>query len=195
MSGEHLLVCFGEINDKFIKEAAPKTHSLYKPWWGLAAVAAVIVLVTCFLSTYHNEPDEISDPPNIIFLHGEYYIDSGHWVFSLPDDAVLLGEVNNVSKEKAFPNTSLKDFDGTRDGYIYMCPEDDDVIYFQHKTWNESVAGKEKYIILIRDDKTRDVHIYICPEEDYAIHLQNKLRNESVDGKEKYIILMLDKEE
>ena len=156
MSGEQLFEYFGEINDKFIEEAAPKRHILYKLWWGLVAVVAVILLVTCISPTYYDndpdstisiEPDEIFDAPNIVSLHGKYYIDSGHWVFCLPDDAMLLGEVNNI--HVIVPSMLVEDLDGTRDGYVYISPEDDDIIYFQHKMWDESVDGREKYILLI----------------------------------------------
>lgn len=91
-----------------------------------------------------NEVPPVSEAPAHFYYDGNLYLFSGETVYSLPKNFKLVSEVNNVGN--SYTNV---DFDGNVDGYIFMSEFDKSIAYFQWKEWNESVDGKEPYLVLV----------------------------------------------
>ena len=127
--------------------------------WNARVVIMIVVLLCVFQLTgyYANSGVRDQEPqdsaasgrrgPDAVTVHVFYqgfgYFYRGHVVYSLPDGCELIGVVNNVGN--TFSGVQM---DGNADGCIYMIPEDDSAVYFQWEDWDESVSGREPYLIL-----------------------------------------------
>lgn len=109
-------------------------------------VLSVCIFVGCTVQTqdssYNNEPG--SARPVTTYYSGYIYSHDGHITYDIPDGFDFIGETNNVGNS---PKT--EDFAANEDGYLYKNIEDDELIYFQWKEWDESVdGGEEPYLLL-----------------------------------------------
>jgi len=174
MNPEKLIECFGDIDEQFIREAAPgKRHSRRK-WWALGATAAAALLllisVPYFLpydpavipSAAHQEPASNpptenpgpADAPTHVYYHGSTYCDHGQYIYQLPESAELLGETNVVGM--VVPDDA-DDLDANEAGYVYMDPADESLVYFRWKDWDTAIDGPEKIILLYQYIPTHDI--------------------------------------
>lgn len=122
------------------EEIKPKNkHTRCIKWLFIAVCICIFIIY----ASSQNDDAQTWLAPAHFYYNGNVYIYHGYTVYSLPDGVVFLSEVNNVGN--AFTG---EDFDGNVDGYIYINKENMDVAYFRWKKWNESVDGKEPYLIL-----------------------------------------------
>ena len=88
-----------------------------------------------------NEPG--SARPVTIYFAGHIYSHDGYITYDLPDGFDFIGETNNVGN-----SPKIENFAANEDGYLYKSIENDELIYFQWKEWDESVdGGKEPYLL------------------------------------------------
>lgn len=89
-----------------------------------------------------NEPG--SARPVTIYYNGHIYSHDGYITYDLPDDFDFIGETNNVGN-----SSKTEDFAANEDGYLYKSIENDELIYFQWKEWDEAIdGGEEPYLLL-----------------------------------------------
>ena len=80
--------------------------------------------------------------PACVYYDGNIYSHQGEAIYSLPENAEIIGETNNVGSDMK------SDLDSTVDGYVYINPNDSSSLIFRWKNWDESIDGKEPYLIL-----------------------------------------------
>ena len=102
----------------------------------------VIVMFGC--AAYEGEkPSELPVAlPACVYYDGNIYSHQGEAIYSLPENAEIIGETNNVGSDMK------SDLDSTVDGYVYINPNDSSSLIFRWKNWDESIDGKEPYLIL-----------------------------------------------
>ena len=154
-----LIDLFGEIDDRYIREAMPGTRTQIKTRvirFSLAAAALLFMVISVYTMNHNWFIDSIpfystnygpDASSTYVYYNGYIYGDRGKLVSQLPNGAVLLGEMNNIGDVSA-----EEDLDGNEDGYIYADPKDNSVLYFWAKIWDESIAGQARYVVLVRED-------------------------------------------
>lgn len=124
-------------------------------WWLIGVFAALFIAVGIVFefTRAHRDSDVPAHTtwaaPTHFYYNGYIYVDKGKgFTDSLPEYAVLLGEINNVG------NTFTgEDFDGNENGLIYMDFSNGFYAYLAPEKWDETLCGERKYVILTRDDK------------------------------------------
>lgn len=154
-----LLDLFGEIDDRYIREAMPKIRTKTKTGiirFSLVAAAVLFMVISVYTMNTNwfidnGASNSTNDGPSAtstyVYYNGYIYGDHGKLVSQLPNGATLLGEINNVGDD-----SSGGDLEGNEDGYIYADSKDDSVLYFWAKIWDESIAGQAKYVVLVREN-------------------------------------------
>lgn len=117
-----------------------------------------------------NEPG--SDRPVTIYYGGHIYSHGGYITYDLPDGFDFIGETNNVGN-----SSKTENFAANEDGYLYKSIEDDELIYFQWKEWDESVdGGKEPYLLLYCKEQYTYEELSEMPAEELLnLFIQNGL--------------------
>lgn len=182
MNPEQLVDYLGDIDEHFIQEAAPGNRRTPKKWWALAATAAaaLLLIVVCIPALAPNDPinppseaqEQASTPPTEapgpgcaplhVYYQGNTYFYRGYCIYELPDDVVPLGETNNVGM--LVPD-GADDLDANEDGFIYIRPTDDSLIYFCWKNWDTSVDGPEPILLLYPDGSPPETPAIPAPVE------------------------------
>lgn len=169
MNWEKLLDCLGDIDDKYVKEAAPGGRPVKKRWWALAGAAAAAVLI---LAVTAGTPPRWADPgvkgtaepgaseaidddlgcvPGCIVWHGYAYVERGYAVHEMPEGLELLGEVDLLTAPHGIMPEDAPDLSSNfGEGYAYMFPGNESLIVFRHKEWDvEEELGREEPILLM----------------------------------------------
>ena len=188
MTAEKLFDCFGDIDEHYIKEAAPGNRPAKKPWRALAgAAAAVVVLAAAVMAgipaLWNGAADQppplqpdpalsndviedapgCGDAPGYIRWHGRNYFNHGHAVYEMPVGVELLGEVDQVVEDGGLIPEDAGDLSANIDGYAYWFPGNDSLIVFQYKDWDSSYAAvelgrKEPILLMFRELDEEEPH-------------------------------------
>lgn len=171
MSKEQLMEYFGDIDEHYIKEAAPGNRPAKKRWWALAGAAAVVVLVAALAANIPAlwnapEPGPAVENPNLdelidrepgcaaghIRWHGYTYVHHGQAVHEMPEGLEFLGEVSLGVEEGGILPEDAPDLSGSfgDGGSAYWFPGNDSLIVFRHKEWDpELELGRPEPILLM----------------------------------------------
>lgn len=185
MTAEKLIDYFGDIDEHYIKEAAPGNRPAQKSWRVLARAAAALMVLAAavtFNTTALGNTSELGpsaaegpepsrevmqdDPgcaPGHIRWHGRSYCDHGQAVYEMPEGLELLGEVNRVVEEGGVVPEDAGDLSANIDGYAYWFPGNDSLIVFRYKDWDSSYAAvelgrKEPILLLFRELDEEEPH-------------------------------------
>lgn len=151
-----LAIAIGYIDEDLIIEAIDYVpdNQLSHAWKRISTLAACVILVIGICLALSNSeildkntPPLVSSAPAHFYFEGSLYSFSGELVYSLPENFVLIGEVNNVGDSYTYNN-----FEGNVDGYIYMNQSNKAIAYFQWKEWDEAADGKEPYLALVKTE-------------------------------------------
>lgn len=167
MTVEKLIDYFGDIDERYIKEAAPGNRPAKKRWRALAgaavAVVALAAAVTASLPALWGAAgggpaaaDSPGDAPGYIRWHGRNYFNHGHAVYEMPEGLELLGEVDQVAEDGRLIPEDAGDLSANIDGYAYWFPGNDSLIVFRYKDWDSSYAAvelgrKEPILLMFRE--------------------------------------------
>ena len=113
-------------------------------FWGIVFVLVCLTVIHVLRS--RNELEVYALPVHLYYDESLYFYD-GHVVYILPKGVELIGETNNIGNA-----TKERNFDGNEDGYVYKNLEENEILYFRWKEWDESVDGKEPYLLLNRKE-------------------------------------------
>ena len=102
------------------------------------------ILIACSSKNLATKNDLGYAQPVSVYYGGQIYHETGNVTYCLPDDLIFVGNINNVGTAQ-----KARNLDGNYDGYAYIDPQDDSILYFQWQTWDELIdGGKEPYLIL-----------------------------------------------
>ena len=184
MTAEKLIDCFGDIDEHYIKEAAPGNRPAKKPWRALAGAAAVVVLaaaVTAGIPALRGASEagpnmadnpapsygEIfdgpagGDAPGHIRWQGRAYVDHGQAVYEMPDGLELLGEAGRVTDGGVVPEDAADFSSNFGDGgSVYWFPGNDSLIVFRYKEWDPEMelGRKEPILLMFRELDEEEPH-------------------------------------
>ena len=169
MNGEKLADCLGDIDDRYVREAAPGNRPAKKRRWALGGLAAAAVLVLAVAMgpsrfwtapepavTAEPGPSEVIDDgpgaaPGCIVWHGYAYVSRGYFVHEMPEGLELLGEAERSVKVGGIMPEDAPDLSTNfGEGRAYMFPGNESLIVFRYKEWNvEEELGREEPILLM----------------------------------------------
>ncbi|MCM1217178.1 MAG: hypothetical protein NC081_05425 [Roseburia sp.] len=158
MKEEILIELFGEIDDKYIMEAAPKRNAKPKLIGTYVVVAALLFVVIGIYAAARSTPVDypssysLSPGPGAsqsFFYYNGYMYSEKRLIEDIPEGTTLLGEINNIGND--FDKYTGEDFEGNDDGFIYIDPNDDGIMYVWPKYWDSSIVGKARYVVFTRD--------------------------------------------
>lgn len=186
MNKEQLIEYFGDIDEHYVKEAAPGNRPAKKRWWVLAgAAAAVVVLVAAVTANIpalwgapEPGPAAVEDPKldeiiggeagcaaGHIRWHGYTYVHHGQAVHEMPEGLEFLGEVSLGVEESGIVPEDAPDLSGNfgDGGSAYWFPGNDSLIVFRHKDWASSYAAvelgrKEPILLMFREFDEEEPH-------------------------------------
>lgn len=185
MNAEKLVEYLGEIDDEYVREAAPGNRPAKKRWAPLAG-AAVLALVVgtaalrgmwpvshdCDCAPPEAAASEAAEEgpaadgpgcaPGYIHWRGYDYVDHGQAVYEMPEGLEFLGEVNLAVEEGGIlpedaPDLSSNFGDG---GSAYMFPGNDSLIVFRYKEWDPEVelGRPEPILFMFREFDEEEPH-------------------------------------
>ncbi len=102
-------------------------------------------LVNTIAPDYGMDPGAMGVP--IVYYEGKKYIYKGRLVRSIPKTAVYMSEVIDVGSSFEYISEH-KNYEGTCSGYVYIDKNDDSVMFFEWKDWDEEIDGEKKFLIL-----------------------------------------------
>ena len=170
MNREELIECLGEVDDRYVREAAPgncpaKGRRDWRVLAGAAAAAAVLVTaVSASVPALWGGPDPapgasvdvdwVADAPGCIRWNAYTYVDRGNVVYEMPEGLEPLGEVSMVTPpHDILPEDAPDLASNFGDGYAYWFPGNDGLIVFRYREWDAGELGREEPILLMfRED-------------------------------------------
>lgn len=169
MNGEKLADYLGDIDDRYVREAAPGNRPANKRRWALGGLAAAVLVLAVIMGpsrfwtapgpavTAKPGPSEViddgpGDAPGCIVWHGYAYVSRGYFVHEMPEGLELLGETEPVTTPYGIMPEDAPDLSTNYywEGYAYMFPGNESLIVFRYKEWNvEEQLGREEPILLM----------------------------------------------
>ena len=146
-----------------------------------STIVSLCLIVMFGCAAYEGErPSELPAAlPACVYYDGIIYSHQGKVIYSLPENAEIIGETNNVGLDMK------SDLDSTVDGYVYINLNDFSSLIFRWKNWDESIDGKEPFLILdgsaINDDIGPGLFSQASPETS-AIHMYFYDGSEGISG-------------
>lgn len=180
MTAEKLAEYLGEIDERYIQEAAPGNRPAQTRRWALAGAAAAVVALAAVTAGIRGGPDQpvplqtepassrqvIEDGPGDAAPHirwqGHAYGDHGQAVYEMPEGLELLGEVTLAVEWGGIVPEDAPDLSGNfgEGGSAYWFPGNDSLIVFRYKEWDpeEELGRKEPILLLFRDLDEEEPH-------------------------------------
>lgn len=168
MNGEKLADYLGDIDDRYVREAAPGNRPAKKRWWALGGLAAAVLALALIVgpsrfwtmpgpaATAGPGPSDVihegpGAAPGYIVWHGYAYVSRGYIVHEMPEGLELLGEVELVTAPHGIMPEDAPDLSANfGEGYAYMFPGNESLIVFRYKEWNvEEELGREEPILFM----------------------------------------------
>ena len=158
MNDSRLIELFGDIDEKYIKEAVAPNKIYIIRWTriGVACLTLILLIIFCVPNIHEaNDPMNpyssffLGDAPPHFYYHGSVYVCRGPYFDELPEGAVLIGTINNVGD-----TFSGIDFDGNAEGVIYKVPEDERMAYV-HRTENGGEKSEKHPYVGFQQEQPR----------------------------------------
>lgn len=154
MNGEQLIKLFGDIDDKYVREAVSEESERFHRQMSITMVAAIFIIVISLFAVqnYVVTSDPVMPSANAEALPPQFSYNGGVYVYRMdltyvfPEEVEYAGRISRVED----PREHIE-FTGNVSGTIYTYPNDEEVICFRWDNWDEEADGPEPYLFFRRE--------------------------------------------